>query len=173
MKPRFAVLLASASLAIAVQAGGATLPAACGREEVKLNVTTQKRQPGGPAASADRSTLIFVQRNSLCVGCSTTRVGLDGTWVGADKGNSFFAVTVAPGEHHVCASWGAPLARTENKIGLTELTAEAGQMYYFEIAVERYGRDDVPIMQLKPISNDLGAFLVARSKESVATSKGN
>jgi len=91
--------------------------------------------------------------------------------VGADRGNGYFAVLVAPGEHHVCASWFAPLARMENKIGLAELQAEAGQMYYFEIKVGSPGANEAPVMRLKSISGDMGAFLVSRSKTSVATPK--
>lgn len=153
------------------QGRAANLPSACGDDKLKLDVSLQDGQPSTPTASPDKATLIFVQRMGTCIGCSTTRIGLDGSWVGADRGNSYFAVLVAPGEHHVCASWSAPLARMENKIGLTELQAEAGQMYYFEIEVGPRGANDVPVMRLKPISGDMGAFLVSRSKTCVATPK--
>lgn len=170
MKSLSAVLLAVATCLLAVQCQATTLPASCGDDGVKLDVTTEKAQPI-PAPSANNAVLIFVQRNTRCIGCSVTRVGVDGAWAGADKGNSYFAIAVAPGEHHVCANWEAPLAAIENKIGLTDLQAVAGNTYYFEIEVAMRGPEEVPRMRLKPISSDMGAFLVSRSKQSIQKTK--
>ncbi len=152
----------------------ATLPNACGDDKIKVEVAVQKPSSAPPAANATTARLVFVQRlGEACIGCSITRVGLDGTWIGANKGSSFFSVTTAPGEHHVCAFWEAPLAKIENRIGLTDFEAIAGQIYYFEIEVGSRGTAEVPVMRLRPISADMGAFLVSRSKQSVATPKPN
>jgi hypothetical protein len=35
----------------------------------------------------------------------TVRIGLDGTWAEASHGKSYFAFSVTPGEHHLCANW--------------------------------------------------------------------
>ena len=62
-------------------------------------------------------------------GSPTTEDAIDGSWVGANQGESWFAVAVTPGEHHVCAaiqsSWFDQLAE------LAHFTAEAGKSYFF------------------------------------------
>jgi hypothetical protein len=172
MKQSMAAFFLCVLFILGLQLRATTLPDACGDEKVKVNVAAH--EPSSvPAASATSAMLVFVQRLSeSCIGCSVTRVGLDGTWIGANKGASFFSVTTAPGEHHVCAFWGAPGARTENKVELTELEALAGHVYYFEIEIGPRSTGEFA-MRLKPISADMGTFLVSRSKQSVATPKPN
>jgi len=65
------------------------------------------------------------------IGDITTRVGLDGTWVGANYGQSYLSFPLAPGEHHVCVDWQSSLALRQQLSGAAELTAEAGKTYYF------------------------------------------
>jgi hypothetical protein len=64
----------------------------------------------------------------------TTRVGIDGTWVGATQSKSYFYVSVEPGEHRVCASWqsfvGADVAHSTAAV---HLTAVAAHTYYFVV----------------------------------------
>ncbi len=168
MRPELGVLLLCLFFVSGAQAWATVLPDSCGDDKVKFDVTTQKSKLASPPPDPNKASLIFVQRVGSCIGCSMTRVGLDGAWVGVDKGNSYFAVTVPPGVHHVCASWEAPLATMENKIGLTEVLAEAGQKYYFEIEVGPPSHDNAPVMRLKSVSGDMGAFLTSRSKESIA-----
>jgi hypothetical protein len=169
MKQGIGAITFCVCLAIGFHARCATLPGACGDDTVKLDISVQNRVL--PAANAESATVVFVQRLSeACVGCSITRVGFDGAWIGADNGNSFFSAATAPGEHHVCAYWEAPLAKIENRIGLMDFEALAGKIYYFEIEVGPRG-EDIPVMRLKPISGDMGAYLVSRSRQSVATPK--
>jgi hypothetical protein len=160
------MLLALPALALAT-----TLPDSCGKPDVGLDVKTQKSPATPLVQQSGQSTLVFVQRNSGCVGCSVVRVGLDGAWAGANKGNSYFSVAVEPGDHHVCVWWDAPLAHTESRIGLTDLKAAPNQTYYFEVVVAKYGDSGAPFMKLKPISQDMGVFLASRSSLSTATPK--
>jgi hypothetical protein len=46
-------------------------------------------------------------------------MGLDGEWVGATQRNSYFSLSVDPGEHHVCATEGGQL------FAFAHFTAEA------------------------------------------------
>jgi hypothetical protein len=173
MKQAMAAFLFCVLVVLGNQLRAATLPDACGDDKTKVDVAAHEPSSAPPTANATSATLVFVQRLvESCIGCSVTRVGLDGTWIGANKGASFFPVTTAPGEHHVCAFWEAPGARIENKIGLTELEALAGQIYYFEIEIGPRSTGEFA-MRLKPISADMGAFFVSRSKQSVATPKSN
>jgi hypothetical protein len=173
MKKLVAILSFFVCLGVGLQACCATLPGACGDNSAKLDVLTQNHPATLPAPNPNSATLVFVQRNIRCIGCSISRVGLDGAWIGADKGNSYFSFAAAPGVHHVCAYWDAPLAKLEDKVGLTDFTAQAGQIYYFEIEVALRGPEDAPTMRLKPLSPDMGAFLVSRSKQSVMAAKAN
>jgi hypothetical protein len=36
------------------------------------------------------------------IGQAPTEVGMDGAWVGANQGSSYFFFAAAPGEHHLC-----------------------------------------------------------------------
>ena len=173
MKQAMAAFFFCVLFALACQLRATTLPDACGNEKIKVDVAVQKPLSALPAANATTATLVFVQRlDEACIGCSVARVGLDGTWIGADKGASFFSVTTAPGEHHVCVFWEAPGAKIENRIGLTDFEAMVGQIYYFEIEIGPRSTGEIA-MRLKPISEDMGEFLVSRSKQSVATLKPN
>jgi hypothetical protein len=148
-----------------------TLPGSCGKPDAGFDIKTQKNPAAPVAPQPGQSTLVFVQRNSGCIGCSVVRIGLDGAWAGANRGNSYFTVAVEPGDHHVCAWWDAPLARMESRIGLTNLAAGPDQVYYYEIVVAKYGNSGAPFMRLKPLSPDMGAFLASRSSLSTATPK--
>jgi hypothetical protein len=151
MNPKLAVLLLCVSLfpAVQVQAKDKTiLPDACGDDKVKFDVTTQKNQPQPAPPAAGKAQIVFLETEDKpwgCLGCAipTSRVGLDGTWVGANKNNSYFVLDVDPGVHHLCADFQSVFGRTRQKAGLTSLTAEAGKVYYFEaketITVHRYG----------------------------------
>lgn len=76
----------------------------------------------------------------------TMLAGLDGRWVGATNGNSYFYFSVAPGEHHICASW---QSKSQTR-AVAHFTAEPGKVYYFAVknragAYQAYGIDFVPL----------------------------
>ena len=58
----------------------------------------------------------------------TLRLGLDGAWVGATKADSYFAISIDPGVHHLCTNNG-------KSVGMDSFTAEAGKVYYYEANV--------------------------------------
>jgi hypothetical protein len=95
---------------------------------------------------------------------ATVRFGMDGTWVGANKGDSYFALTVAPGVHHVCASWQSDLETLKKNVKATSFTAEAGQVYYFagEIVASR----DTLIFNFSELNEDEGKYQVKSLKLS-------
>ena len=55
------------------------------------------------------------------------RIGVDGHWVGATKGQGHIGVELEPGEHRVCAK-----LRTMDP-AFTKLKAEAGKTYYLRV----------------------------------------
>src|ERR1700693_5983615 len=49
----------------------------------------------------------------------------------ANQHNSYFSVSVEPGEHHVCANEQSRVARLSRLVAFTHFTAEAGKVYSF------------------------------------------
>ena len=107
------------------------LPDACGDADVKFDVKGEKNQPPPAAAEAGKAQIVFTES-----GRGVARFGVDGAWVGANDGDSYFAVSVAPGEHHLCMSFQVPALAggkfKQESVRLLSFTAEAGKVYFFE-----------------------------------------
>lgn len=154
-------------LVVAPGANGAKLPASCGPQSTTVSVQTKKERKKLAAIPAGKARLVFVQQLGVCPGCGVVRIGLDGKWVGANKGNSWFDVVVPAGEHHVCGFWNFSHTGLENRVRLTELDAKAGQTYYFETSALT-AQYEVNRLRLTSIPRNEGAFLVLRSKVSLS-----
>ena len=118
---------------VAVPVWARTLPDACGSDAIKFDVSTPDglTLPAGPAAGKAR--IIFVGDNNVMtsfISYPTARYGIDGAWVGANRHNSYFAVDVTPGLHHLCGNW-----QGTDSFDLAPLTAEPGKVYYFAVQV--------------------------------------
>jgi len=155
-------LLLCASLPAAVQARAFTLPDACGDDRVMFDVKTEKNQPP-PAPPADgRAQIVFfeIQNGSVAKGI-TVRFGMDGAWVGANHGNSYFALDLAPGEHHLCADWQSRFAGVRATADVTSFTAEPGKVYYFA-AQATFGQSGLVTtlssFSLSPLNEDAGKY---------------
>ncbi len=183
MKPNFPLLFLCVSLASAVCASATVLPDACGNDAVKFDVKTQNNQPAPAGPEAGKAQIVFIEtldRTWMCLGCGTpsTRFGMDGAWVGANQGNSYFAIDVAPGEHHLCAGWQSVFGHLKQMVGLASFTAEAGKVYYFEakttLHVHNYGDNahetdrDLDFVQ---VNDDEGHYRVKASKLATFTPK--
>src|SRR5882724_5492834 len=121
-------LLAASALA---QDQSAVVPAACGPQDASFDVKLDKSQHSLTQPEPGKARIYFVQdigQVSCWGSCVTSRVGLDGAWVGANHDNSYFSVSVEPGEHHMCAK---PQSILRRLVGLAHFTAEAGKVYYF------------------------------------------
>jgi hypothetical protein len=93
----------------------------------------------------------------------------------ANQGDSHFAHSVAPGEHHLCVDWqlNRRFVRDHPKFDL--FTAEAGKVYYFQVRVAwtphvdasgRVGPGGDMDMALYPVNEDQGKYMVFSSKLS-------
>jgi hypothetical protein len=159
-----------AFLASAGQAAANTLPDSCGDDKVKFDVATQEGQPLPPAPPEGKAQIVFMQiENQMVTPFSeaTIRFGMDGSWVGANNGNSYFALTVDPGVHHLCASWQSVLETFKKNVGLTLFTAEPGKTYYFAAQVTVTSRDNVTFA-LSPLNEDEGKYRLKSSKLSTS-----
>jgi hypothetical protein len=97
----------------------------------------------------------------------TTKYGLDGDWVGADHGDSWFAVAVDPGEHHVCTSLQTSVF--QERVELGQFTAEAGKSYYYRTRLVLSGT--VELLELNQIGSDEAGYLYSKYPMATATLK--
>ena len=143
---------------------------ACGHEAVSYKVQLKDGQ-NPPQPEPGKALVVFIHdagpRNGIGFGAyPTTRFAVDGKWMGADHGNSWFAVPVDPGEHRVCATLQSSF------FGGTELahfTAEAGHSYYYRTRFVLSGSTE--LLELDRIDSDQGAYLVASYPMSKATAR--
>jgi len=145
--------------------------AACGPTEVKFDAKQDATQHPVPQPNPDKASVYVIQDlgQEECAGCAVTRVALDGKWVGANHGTSYFFFDAEPGERHICVNWQSRLESRSRVYGLADFTAEAGHAYYFRVRllVSR----SIYSFDLDPINSDQGKFLVASSPFSVSQAK--
>ena len=152
------MLLAAAAFA---QNQPAVAPAACGPKDTNFDVKLDKSQHTLAQPEPGKARVYFIQDlgKVSCIGsCGKTKIGLDGTWVGAIQHNSYFSVSVAPGEHHLCAAPGPITA-------FAHLTAEAGKTYYFR--TRGFNTATQVVFDFEPIDSDQAKYLIASYPLSV------
>jgi uncharacterized protein DUF2846 len=149
------------------QAQSAALPAGCGPENVSLVVKLDKSQHTLAQPESGKALVYFIQEKGADALGVTTEIGLDGTWVGANKNNSYFAVSVEPGEHHVCAN---VQSHRGHPVRLAHFTAEAGAVYYFNARII-YGEEASAYLFLGAVDSDQANYLLASFPLSVSNPK--
>jgi hypothetical protein len=168
-----ALLFAASALA---QNPYAPLPAACGPKQVDFNVpdiqdfafrnTLIQPQPG-------RALVYFIQDDGPWGEHQhyTLKIGMDGAWVGAYKNNSYFTVSMEPGEHHVCANVQSN-SSFGSLVALLHFTAEQGKIYYFRTRfVAGMPGQIPPYVDFDPIDSDQAKYLIDSYPQSAATPK--
>jgi hypothetical protein len=98
----------------------------------------------------------------------TTRVGLDGNWVGANRGESYLSFAVEPGEHHLCVDWQSNLKSRQRLSGAANLTAEAGKTYYFrtEVVLVQATESHDERLNIKTVDAADGMLMMSKSAQS-------
>ena len=105
-----------------------------------------------------------------CYGaCITSKIGVDGAWVGANHRNSYFSFALDPGEHHLCANWQSHLGRLSSVVGLTHLTAEAGKIYYYR--TRAVGMGGPTFFDFEAIDSDQARLFIAQIPQSISHPK--
>jgi hypothetical protein len=135
----------------------------CGNPEVKFNVKADKSQHPEAQPPSGKALVYFVENDDMFESFPkpTTRLGVDGVWVGANHGNSYLSFAVDPGEHHLCASWQSFVAiGSRETSGAAHFTAEAGQVYFFR--VKNVFIRDRGHLEFSPIDSDEGQLLASR-----------
>lgn len=159
MKSALVVLFFAASALAQTPPGLAT--SACGPKSDSFDVKLDKTQHTLAQPEPGKALVYFIQENG-----AASRTGLDGAWVGVNKNNSYFAVSVEPGEHHVCADVRTPRGIPGVRVGLLHFTAEAGRVYYFDARVV-YGSQSY--LFLGPVDTDEAKYLIDSYPLSVST----
>lgn len=123
---------------------------------VKLDDSQQPPEQPQPGMAQ----IYFIQDTGLTITLAypTTKIGIDGKWVGANKKDSYFAVFVTPGEHHLCAAIQSSIVR--NNIELAHFTAEAGKVYFYRTRIIA-SRDGLDYLGFLPVDSDQAAYLIA------------
>jgi hypothetical protein len=143
--------------------------AACGPEQVSFNVKKHESQHVLAQPDPGKARVYFFHDagTSLGFGYPTTKLGINGTWVGANHDNSYFSVSVDPGEQHICASLQSSVA--DKRVELAHFTAEAGKVYYYRTRL-LWSRS-LELLELNPIDSDQAKYLIATFSLSVSNPK--
>lgn len=100
---------------------------ACGPSSEKLKNETDKSSHPEPPVPPDKA-LVYVVRPTMLGNKVQTKFAVDGQWVGVNRGNNYFFLTLAPGSHRFCS-------QAENSDSAS-LVLEAGKVYFFQQHVE-------------------------------------
>lgn len=170
MKILLAVVLFALSAFAQDQAAIASAEAACGPTRIQFEVSADKSQHSAPKPEPGKALVYIVEdeRQDLppCLGnCGDiTKFGIDGRWIGANRGSSYFFFSIDPGEHHLCATWDKGGTRAQDRTSLLRFTAEPGDTYYFRVRVTAMAPPTgFYSIDLEPVNHDEGQLLVAAS----------
>jgi hypothetical protein len=180
MKLAFVVILIAASVS-AQDSAPASLPqSACGPMSVNFQIKMDDTQSPNVTPEPGKALVYVIEDQQFKAAKDVTvRIGLDGTWVGATRGDSYLSFPVEPGEHHLCANIMPGLLSPGRRVSLFGLTIEAGGVYYFRArtiggpssAMDRNGLDDIISIDLDLLNRDEGKFLLAFSTRSVSNAR--
>jgi hypothetical protein len=144
-------------------------PNSCGPESSEFTVLRDDTQPA-PTDPEPGKALVFVvddYKGALeAAGTPTIRIGLDGNWVGANRGKSYIYFSVEPGEHRLCAAGQRSDKALANQRTQAHFTAEPGKLYYFRVdTLARSGSEST--LELHPLEPQEAKYLVADSNHTV------
>lgn len=168
MKLGIVAFLVGVFLSFALPGWTESLPPSCGNAKVKFDVSAHNSSAPPKAPANGKAQIVFLEDENQPIGPFmdvTVRYGMDGAWVGANHGNSYFTLNIAPGKHHLCANWQSSLRRFERKTELTSLTAEPGQVYYVDASVKVASQYEV-FFDLSLLNEDEGQHRLTLSKRA-------
>jgi hypothetical protein len=142
----------------------------------KFSVKTEKDQHTTPQP-ADGKALAYVVTQEISdphytqIGHITTRIGLDGMWVGANHESSYLAFSVEPGDHRVCTDIQSIVPGTAKLNDAVSLSAEAGKIYYFRAELRDQIQRRSDKVTLEAIDPAEGMLLISQSALSMSKPK--
>ena len=174
MKTIFVLLLFASPLLAQDDAAVARTAAGCGPDQVNFDVKTDKKHHPAPKPEPGKA-LIYVfqdvkEGDVFNLGSPTTKVGLDGAWVGANHGNSYFFFAMDPGNRRVCAAWQSSLPEYAKLASAADLAVEAGKSYYLRVKVDDRPYH-LPAVKMEHIDAAEAELLIASSSLSASHPK--
>lgn len=163
-------VLALLSVASAfAQTPPAVPPLACGPENVsfKVKLSESPHTPEQPEPGKARVYFFQDVGTNQTLGYPTVKVAVDGAWAGANHVNSYFSISLEPGEHHVCVALQSSLVA--QRVELAHFTAEAEKIYYYRtrLILSR----GIELLELDPIDSDQARYLIGTFRLAVSSPK--
>ena len=138
---------------------------ACGPKDASFlvdHVKSQSRTSPDPGKA-----LVYIIQTESMPGI-ITRIGVDGSWGGVVRDNSYVPLSVEPGEHHLCAA-------TQNtkhpEAQFVHFRAEAGKVYFYLVRGTRADVGNGLTMAFDVVDRDEALYLIASAPKSVAKPK--
>lgn len=144
------------------------LPAACGDAQASIAVKLDQARHTVSQPDPGLALVYFIEDMGRGGAGTTTKIGMDGKWVGANKSNSYFSVSVMPGEHHLCAA--IEPSDAWSYVELAHFTAEAGKTYFYRTRII-ITRDGIEYFSLLPLDSDAGEYAVSIYRMATAHAK--
>ncbi|HEY1659727.1 MAG TPA: hypothetical protein VGG14_15340 [Candidatus Sulfotelmatobacter sp.] len=185
MKTVLVVLFFGVSVFAQDPAAVVAAESACGPTSTKFDVKPDATQHPTAQPDPGKALVYVVEDLGECPGCiasnsfagffntvdnAVTKVGMDGTWMGANRGSSYIFFATTPGGHHLCMNWQSRLQERSRAFAMANFTAEDGKVYYFRERVFP-GHSGDYVFELDPVNSDEGKYLVAISPLSVSHPK--
>lgn len=176
MRLVLAFLLLAPSVFAQSSGSSAFVPDACGPAKEEFSVKADKNNHTIGQPETGKALVYFIEEYPLAAGLihPTVRLAMDGKWIGANRGGSYFSFSVAPGDHHLCASWQSESADIATQYSLMPLTAEEGKVYFFRIEprAEAYrGLGEAWSKELEPVNLDEAKYLISTLPLSISRVK--
>ncbi len=151
------------------------LPSACGPKHVSFDVKLADAPQSVTQPDPVKATVFFIEDNGPMGNHQqyTIKIGLDGAWVGAYQHNAYFAVSVEPGEHHICAKVQSRFLAGHN-LALLHFEAVAGKVYFFRtqfLAGLTTMYPSAPFLELNRLDSDQANYLISTFPRSVSQPK--
>jgi len=141
---------------------------ACGPMDATFEVQKDGSHHATMQPEPGKALVYMVQEDCVGLGCPSTKVAVDGTWMGANLNKSYFSFATNPGVHHVCVTLRSRSSIAPRFVGLLHFTAEAGESYYFRTRLLYGEGGDIISIDLDRIDSDQGKFLTAAYPPSVS-----
>ena len=180
MKTALVVIFLAVSL-FAQDRSVAAAQSACGPSDVQFRIKTNSNEHQLAPNETDRALVYVIEEQKFrTFNDVTARVGLDGAWMGANRGNSYLSFSVEAGEHHLCTDWISDWLPNGRLVSLSNFTAEPGEVYYFRarttggpsaIGDGKLQAAAGASIDLELVNSDEGKLLVASSVLSVSHPK--
>jgi len=167
------LLLVPSMALLADETAPTMLLTACGPDQITFNVKSVSPEPELPTTDPGKALVVVIEefyRPPKEIGKPTLRVGLDGSWVGANRDTSHLSFAVDPGAHHFCVDWQGAPGRLPPMAAAAGLTVAPGETYYFRARIMEHP-GPYWTLDFNLVNNDEGQLLAARTPRSESTQK--